>query len=320
MRTPLVSTVMPFLNAERFLQEAIESVLSQTYSNWELLLVDDGSTDGSTQIALRYADQYPKQVRYLEHAYHQNRGASASRNLGIRESQGVYIAFLDADDVWLPSKLTQQVGMLEAEPEAAMVYGLSQYWRSWTGHPDDANRDTTPPLGIAPGTLVQPPTLLTRSLEATARTPGPSDLLVRSDVVARIGGFEEHFRGAYQLYEDQTFLAKLYLKAPVLVAGECWDRYRQHPDSCVSVVTKAGHKYSTGLYYLDWLAGHLSRESITDAQLWTALRKKRWRYRQPTLFRLLDRGQRRVRQLKTLSAAVARRALPARFYRWLQSQ
>jgi glycosyltransferase involved in cell wall biosynthesis len=178
-RTPLVSIVTTFLNAERFLQEAIESVLTQTYDDWELLLVDDGSTDRSTQIALRHADQYPEKVRYLEHADHQNRGTSASRNLGIRESQGRYIAFLDADDVWLPNKLAEQVAILEAEPEAAMVYGLSQYWRSWTGHPEDAHRDTTPPLGIAPGTLVRPPTLLTRSLEATARAPCPSDLLER---------------------------------------------------------------------------------------------------------------------------------------------
>src|SRR5438105_1562536 len=99
---PLVSAITIFLNEEKFLQEAIASVFAQTYDNWELLLVDDGSTDASTEIALRYAKQYPEKVRYVEHRGHQNRGMSAARNLGIRNAKGQYIAFLDADDVWLP--------------------------------------------------------------------------------------------------------------------------------------------------------------------------------------------------------------------------
>src|SRR5262245_21147944 len=103
-RTLLVSVIISFLNAERFIQEAIESVFAQGYEHWELLLVDDGSTDESTAIARRYTAQHPERVRYLEHAGHQNRGLSASRNLGIRHAQGEYIAFLDADDVWLPHR------------------------------------------------------------------------------------------------------------------------------------------------------------------------------------------------------------------------
>src|SRR5216684_3354263 len=102
MNRPLTSVIMIFLNAEKFIQEAIESVFAQGYDSWELLLVDDGSTDSSTVLALRYAEQYPVKVRYIEHEGHQNRGMSASRNLGIRHAQGEYLAFLDADDVWLP--------------------------------------------------------------------------------------------------------------------------------------------------------------------------------------------------------------------------
>src|SRR5918999_1055965 len=111
---PLVSVIMIFLNAEKFIEEAIESVFAQTYDSWELLLVDDGSTDDSTDIALRYAQQNPERVRYLEHDSHLNRGMSASRNLGITHAIGEYIAFLDADDVWLPHKLEQQVAILSS--------------------------------------------------------------------------------------------------------------------------------------------------------------------------------------------------------------
>src|SRR5205809_3316024 len=77
---PLVSGTIIFLNAERFIDEAIQSVLAQTYENWELLLVDDGSTDGSTAIARSYAERYPAKIRYLEHPGHKNHGMSASRN------------------------------------------------------------------------------------------------------------------------------------------------------------------------------------------------------------------------------------------------
>src|ERR687886_2830749 len=84
---PLVSNIVIFLDAGRFIQEAIESVFAQTHDTWELLLVDDGSTDDSTQIALRYAERHPGKVRYLEHPGHQNRAMSASRNLGIERAR-----------------------------------------------------------------------------------------------------------------------------------------------------------------------------------------------------------------------------------------
>src|SRR5215217_1612808 len=158
---PLVSVVIIFLNTEKFIEEAIQSVFAQTYDNWELLLVDDGSTDASTQIALGYAEQHPGKVMYLEQPGHQNRGASVSRNLGISNAKGEYIAFLDSDDVWLPQKLEQQVAIMDSHPEAEMLYGLTQYWHSWTGNPADLQRDFVPELGVQANTLFEPPSLLT---------------------------------------------------------------------------------------------------------------------------------------------------------------
>src|SRR5438093_8888063 len=106
---PLVSSIIIFFNAEKYFAEAIDSALAQTYPNWELILCDDGSTDGSTQIARKYAERYPDRVRYCEHEGHVNRGMSATRNLGLRHARGELIAWLDADDVWLPHKLARQV-------------------------------------------------------------------------------------------------------------------------------------------------------------------------------------------------------------------
>src|SRR6266487_5498276 len=152
---PRVSAIIIFLNAERYIDEAIESVFAQAYDSWELLLADDGSTDGSTAIVLQYAERYPDKVRYLEHPGHQNRGMSATRNLGIRNARGEYIAFLDADDVWLPQKLEQQVAILEQQPEAAMVYGPALLWHSWAGEAQNSQSDLVmQELGVPLNTLV----------------------------------------------------------------------------------------------------------------------------------------------------------------------
>ena len=138
---PLVSSIIIFYNAIKFMEEAIESIIAQSYDHWELLLVDDGSTDPSTALAKKYTEQYSGRIRYLEHENHQNRGLSASRNLGIRHAKGKYIAFLDADDIWLPHKLEKQVPVLESNPEAGMIYGSLLFWYSWTGNPDDREKD-----------------------------------------------------------------------------------------------------------------------------------------------------------------------------------
>jgi glycosyltransferase involved in cell wall biosynthesis len=215
---PLVSVVIIFLNAGEFLEEAIKSVFSQTYDHWELLLVDDGSTDGSTDIALGYAAGSPNRIRYLEHENHENRGMSASRNLGIRNTRGKYFALLDADDIWLPHKLEHQVDILESHPEAAMVYGPGLFWRSWAGESIEAHDDSTQELIVRTDRLFMPPALLENFLAHEGATPCPSSALVRRITTERVGEFEEAFRG---MYEDQVFFSKVCLQAPIFVSSEC---------------------------------------------------------------------------------------------------
>ena len=314
---PLVTIIIIFLNAKRFLQEAIESVLAQAYDNWELFLVDDGSTDASTALTWQYVTREPGKVRYLEHPGHQNRGMSASRNLGIRHAKGDYIAFLDADDVWLPHKLEQQVAIMDSQPAAAMVYGAAQYWHSWTGNPEDLRRDYTPELGVQPNTLVEPPTLLTLFLRGEAAVPSPCDIMVRREAIEGVGGFEEAFRS---LYEDQVFYAKVCLKAPVFVSDQCWDKYRQHQESACAVAGKTGVNRSAHLTFLNWIEEYLSQQGVKNAEVWEALQKKLRPYRQPILHRLFGCGQHRVRQMQGLLRKIARRTLPAPVHQWLRAQ
>jgi len=118
---PRVSVVMSMYNAERYVAEAVESVLRQSYADWELLIVDDGSSDESTAIAQEYATAHPHCIRYLTHSGRANRGVSASRNLGAVHARGDFIAVLDADDACEPLRLEEQVRFLDSHPETALV-------------------------------------------------------------------------------------------------------------------------------------------------------------------------------------------------------
>lgn len=276
---PLVSVIIPFLNAEIFIKEAIDSVITQSYKEWEIILVDDGSIDKSTQIAQKYVEEYKEKIRYLDHGNHLNLGLPISRNLGLQNCRGKYVALLDADDVWFSNKLQEQVDILESETEAAMVYGISRYWYTWTGDKHSPRNDYETELGIEPNVLMKPPILLVLALRSEAPTPCPSDILVRRDVLEGIGGFEERFCGIYQLYEDQAFLSKIYVRYPVFVSDSCWDLYRQHPNSLVYEITKSGQRYHAGIYFLEWLEQYFQVHCINDSELREALRKKKLRYR-----------------------------------------
>ena len=116
MISQLISVIIPAYNHAKYLSEAIQSVLNQTYQNFEILIVDDGSTDNTRQVVQNYTDQ---RIKYI---YQENRGLAASRNAGLRVTQGEYVAFLDADDIFLPHKLEVQLDWFEAHPSCGMVF------------------------------------------------------------------------------------------------------------------------------------------------------------------------------------------------------
>ena len=119
MTDGLVSIITPCFNGARYIGETIDSVLSQTYSNWEMIIVDDGSKDNSAEIIKDYLD---KRIQYH---YQENAGSAAARNNGIRKAQGQYIALLDADDLWYPQFLEKQIAFLHEKKAicVACAYG-----------------------------------------------------------------------------------------------------------------------------------------------------------------------------------------------------
>jgi glycosyltransferase involved in cell wall biosynthesis len=291
MTATTVSVVLIFLDGEPYLDEAIGSIRSQTLGAWELLLVDDGSRDGSSETARRHVTDDPRRIRYLEHPEHANRGMSASRNLGIAAAEGRYVTFLDADDVLAPHALETLVGIMEADPRAAMAYGPVEYWYSWAG-PAARRSDFVQRLGVPTDVLLEPPALLLAFLRR--RAAAPSGMMVRSGVLRRVGGFVEAFRG---MYEDQAFCAKLCLAHPVIPTATCVYRYRQHPRSSSAAADRSGEPDYGRRDFLNWLREYLDDQGMRDGPVRDALRRELWWSDHPRLNRLAKRVSRWSRSL-----------------------
>lgn len=256
---PRVSIVCIFYDAERFLTEAVDSVLAQDFADWELILVDDGSHDRGGTIASAYAARWPERVRYVQHSDRANHGTGASRNLGLSLSHGEFVAFIDADDVWRPEKLSRQVALLEAKPEAGMLCGTVNYWSSWNG-----GKDRLIPTGHIRNAVSGPSeTALALYPLGNAHAPCPSDVLIRRDAIEAVGGFEDEFRG---LYEDMAFFLKIYLSFPVVFTSGVWLDYRQHPDSCVALALRQGTYKGIRARFLDWLTDYIEDRKFSEKE------------------------------------------------------
>lgn len=322
LHRPRVSVITIFYNPGAFLEEAIESVLAQTYCDWELLLVNDGSTDGSERVAEKHIRRHPERIRYLTHPDHLNRGMSATRNLGLENANGEFVAFLDADDAWVPGKLSEQVALMDEHPEADMLCGNTMYWRSWSDlqkgedftyvagdiRPTDPGpRQRRLPLGQT----VDPPTCMIELYPfGNGAAPSMSNLILRTEVARRVGGFEEIFRG---MYEDQVFLAKIYLSSKVLFSDKLWDYYRQHRKSCMASTNFDQH-YQARESFLFWIGNYLDSYPELDPQGCSAIQGKldeAWQHWHSTSLkrRLIRRAEKMLPFSLTARAYVAWRYL-----------
>lgn len=292
---PRVSVIIIFFNAEAFFEEAIESVLAQDYRDFELLLVDDGSTDASTKIARSYERRYSDRIRYLEHPDHANRGMSATRNLGVQAARGEFVAFLDSDDRWVPDKLREQVEILDRYPAVDAVCGTARYWRSWEG-----GKDRLVPSGHAHNRPVRPPEALIGVYPlGSANAPCPSDLLMRRPAVLAVGGFEESFTDHMQLYEDQAFLTKFYLQRTIYFADRLWIDYRLHDQSCVAQVKRSGRQQDARRRFFEWLEKCvMASEHRGNARIRLALTRALLRYRHPYIAGALGLPKTVLRKLR----------------------
>jgi len=164
---PLISTVIPVYNSELYIQEAVQSVLDQTYPEVEIIIVDDGSTDKTSRIVLGFGGP----IRYI---FQENAGPSAARNKGIVSSSGGYLAFLDADDLFMPEKLEKQLMRLQEDPDLDMVFGQAEQFYSPDLSDEEKKRFTVSKMKL-PGIFV-------------------SAMLIRREAFERVGFFDTRLK------------------------------------------------------------------------------------------------------------------------------
>lgn len=199
---PAVSVVIPGFNYARFLGEAIDSVLAQTLHAHEIIVVDDGSTDDTPEVAQRYAGK----IRYLRT---ENGGVSRARNTGVAASTGEFITFLDADDRWLPRKLEMQAAAFAAAPDAGLIHTGSRVF-------DDEGR----------GTLCEFWPKADLDVHALMRccSISASSVMIPRAVLDKVGDFDEQFVGT----EDWDMWLRIALEHRVVGCPEVLVEYRSH--------------------------------------------------------------------------------------------
>ncbi|HEX9930540.1 MAG TPA: glycosyltransferase family A protein [Pyrinomonadaceae bacterium] len=210
MNQPSVSVIIPNYNYGRFLSEAIDSVLAQTYSNVEIVVVDDGSSDNSLEILAEYEKKGIKVVRQ------KNSGVGAARNTGVKNSSGDLIAFLDADDVWLPRKIEKQVERLLSNRDFGLVTCAIREF--------DAAGNTIYGETHAKGKegWCAEDILLFKPV-----TPGPgSSTLIWRELFEKTGGFDE--RKEMHPLEDWEFLYRAARISQIAFVPEALVEYRNH--------------------------------------------------------------------------------------------
>jgi len=201
---PLVSAIIPVYNGEEFIQATIESVLNQTYPNVECIIVDDGSQDATPEIVKRFADR----VCYIRK---ENGGVASARNAGAAVAKGEFLAFLDADDIWLPQKTAMQAQLLIDDPSLAMVYGALEVVDSQLqtiGFMRAADNGS----GLRNSLLMELPIMTC------------AGAMMRTSSFAAIGGFDERLSTA----ADTDCCCRLACRYPVAPLHALVSRYRQH--------------------------------------------------------------------------------------------
>ncbi|AOC95311.1 glycosyltransferase family 2 protein [Flavobacterium sp. SH_e] len=231
----LISVIMPAYNAESYIADAINSVIHQTYNNWELIIINDGSNDKTEEI-VKEASLKDKRIIYI---YQKNGRQGKARNLGISKSKGIYLAFLDADDIWLPEKLDVQILEIQKR-NADLVFADSYFFN------DNEVSDISKKMNI-PTSVFYDKTSLKLFLKEN-RIPILT-VLVKKEKVINVGGFSEILD--IQNVEDYHLWLKLLMSNCVFYSSDhILAKYRVHESSATSADKLALNKIPNAFFDL----------------------------------------------------------------------
>jgi hypothetical protein len=189
------------------------------------------------------------------------------------------VALLDADDLWLPNKLEDQIALLDREPSAGMLYGNYLFWYSWAGTGDT---DFKPDLGFKSGSRVEPPALIPLFLRGRIALPCPSSIVARHSAIIAAEGFDGEFPN---MYEDQVFLAKMCLNTQVLIYSQIWTYYRIHRHSITAGISGDG-VIRARRTFLHWLSMFMDKQGLTHKSVRDAIAAELWNLEHPRRARL----------------------------------
>lgn len=231
----LISVIMPAYNAEAYIGDAIKSVINQTYDNWELIIIDDGSTDKTGEIV----NGFMKIDHRIQYLYQENGRQGKARNFGISKSNGFYIAFLDADDLWLPEKLAVQIVEIQAK-NTDLVFADSYFFN------DNEFMDTSRKMDVLPSVFYDKNAL--QSFLEINKIPILT-VLVKKEKIVEVGGFSEKLE--IQNVEDYHLWLKLLMHDCVFYSSEhILASYRVHAHSATSEDKLALNKVLSAFYDL----------------------------------------------------------------------
>jgi glycosyltransferase involved in cell wall biosynthesis len=230
LRMPKVEVIIPAYNAARYLPIAIESVVAQTFEDWRILLVDDGSTDDTTQVIAPYRQELGEKLLYLRKA---NGGLPAARNTAIRHATAEFLALLDADDIWLPNRLEESLKVFEGRPQVGLSYGyISRV------DPDGALIDTFAARQCNGEGWIAPH-IYTRAVYLPCPT-----ITFRKRCVGEIGMFDETMRAT----EDRDLWLRIALKYEVALVPHLIAYYRMSP---ASMTTDSDRMLTAQMQFID---------------------------------------------------------------------
>lgn len=251
---PKVSVIIQFLNSEKYLPQAIESVIRQTFQDWELVLVDGGSEDQSVEAARSYQKALPEKIKILEHKGEQTLGIFSSRIWGAKEAKAPILAHLDSDDEWHPQFLERHYAICQSVfgSSPGMVYCPVTYW--WED-PALAAKSYVQP--VPPPGLHEPPDLLLSFIEGGyQKSAANSGVMIARNIILEaeslIGTAEE------KAGDDQFLWSFVILKYPVFISPEPLVRYRQWSGSTCAIAEKEDKISHFIQHHLEWLHTYLA--------------------------------------------------------------
>ncbi len=206
---PLVSAIIPVYNGERFLPDAVETILQQKYRPLEIIIVDDGSTDGTAELVKNFG----RQVRYI---YQSNKGPAAARNTGITVARGQFLAFLDSDDLWPSHKFSEQIPYLTDDPNLEVIMGYTKCYGTLSATESELKDSEDSLLSVQLGSAV-----------------------FRKSVFEKVGFFDEELRYS----EDHDwFLRAREKKISMLILEEVMLYHRRHEHNTTHSPNARGYK------------------------------------------------------------------------------